>query len=231
MESNLTEYDIISEFDRLNKLLFDNKLNTIKLKWTNVKKSGGKVVYNIINNKNIIQHLEISTFYKMNYDRFINILLHEMIHVYILQNNINMYGNSHGQVFLEMMLKFNKLGYNVTIKDDVTDMELSTDKNLTNPVLAILIYDRRNNVKSIAVYNFLLYTTENVNKINNVLKRNSIIYNTTYDIYYIKTNNINLKKYTICRTLKIFTTNYIPDELYDNLLKDYILEEFNTNNL
>lgn len=215
--------DLETEYDRLNEELFNGKLERIPIKWEKVKNSGGRVVYTYqkINGveTNKIQYLGMSSYYEKTYKDFLNILAHEMIHVYIIQNNIKD-TDTHGVIFRKMMDEINSKGYNINIYDDVTGRKMTNVDNLKSPVAVVMVYDVTSDVKSIAVLDYKIYNPNIVESIEKALTRLSKIYNKKYDLIIVYTYNGKLRKYTIKRTLKVLETVSIDDELWDELLQD-----------
>lgn len=217
------------EFDKLNKELFNGELKPIELKWEKNKNSGGRVISTRYPDKTeIINYLGISDYMEYEYDTFKNILAHEMIHVYIIQNNIKDYGGKHGIFFKEKMEEINKKGYNITIDFDATNLMVSGQEKLNNPLCVIIILNKKDNTKFIDIWNMKLYTDgskelyiEKYNRIAEYYKRN-------YELIFIESNNPNLKKYPMKRKYENkpkYVTYVLNDDLYDQLMNDKILDK------
>jgi len=99
-EVNIGEYDLKKYYDDFNKKYFDDELPNIPVQYVNSKKFGGWVdaTRNKKTNEISVNRLVISKFFKRDEDNFIQILLHEMIHVWLLYNNI-LERKQHGLAF------------------------------------------------------------------------------------------------------------------------------------
>lgn len=140
------------EYQKLNKLLFNGELQPVEMKWEVVKHCGGRVVGTRMKRMvgrqwkpygpTTIQYLGMSTYMQLTYQKFVNILAHEMIHVYMIQNNINDLGY-HGPLFKNHMDKINKRGLGITISifDTYTieEIQLSDNEPLKKPLAAIIV--------------------------------------------------------------------------------------------
>lgn len=91
--------DMQKEYDFYNKLCFDGKLQNVPLEWNMNKGKLGFVMargnrFNL--SSYIVLKLSISLFNQIDYKSFVDTLVHEMIHVYIITNAIKDTG-SHGR--------------------------------------------------------------------------------------------------------------------------------------
>jgi predicted SprT family Zn-dependent metalloprotease len=127
--------DLYENFKFLNNLMFDNKLQPVPLKWFNTKRYLGLLKFK----ENNIENLLISTFYKMTKKQFLETLAHEMIHVYIFQNNIRDNGD-HGSKFKHILNTLNQKHPEYEIKPTENTNYFSvnsTKKKLTGVLLFI----------------------------------------------------------------------------------------------
>lgn len=118
--------DLQGEFNKLNNLLFDGKLQPVQMIWNKRKAAHGvvKATMNRATRAITIKSLAMSQFLKIPYKFFKDVLAHEMIHVYLLQKGIN---DKHGPYFHAEMYRINKmgLGFNVTVRGDSAHFEMS----------------------------------------------------------------------------------------------------------
>jgi len=132
-EAQLTEgapdYNLDHEFDDANYKYFGGALVRIVLKYAPMTKRLGFVKATI--NKNgrrlnsaDIQFLAINNRYEYTYEQFLSTFLHELIHVYMLQNvsDYNWYGGYHGNEWQRMADKISsQSGVKITAISDGTD--------------------------------------------------------------------------------------------------------------
>lgn len=121
-----------AEYNKFNKQLFNNELPKIKLKWTRLKNAGGRVVS--IGQKNkpstwVMKSLEISDHIELTHEEFKGMLVHEMIHVYLINNKTQDLGKDHGVIFRAELSRINNmnLGFIVPEEDDITNRKVSSD--------------------------------------------------------------------------------------------------------
>lgn len=121
-------------YDLFNKKYFDGKLRKIPLKIRSFKGKFGHVltVYNRKSGQLIIKELTLNKLVNNNRKRFINTLLHEMIHVENTQltqdtGDFKYFKTGHGRYFLDKMNYLNSVGFNISVTSDI-EMEATTDK-------------------------------------------------------------------------------------------------------
>ncbi len=139
-QKNSDVYDLRTEFNRLNNKLFDGQIEPVTLKWSNKRQALGSVV---VTNKQV-KELQISNFYSMTREQFENTLVHEMIHVRLVQtgDHFKQRGGAHGSMFKAWATKMNSHGYKITEYDeDPASLKLSDTSELKKPVFALMILE------------------------------------------------------------------------------------------
>jgi len=190
---------IQNQYDDLNNLLFDGKLEKIPIKLEINKNSAARIISTKEGNQpEKLNYLGISKYFKMKKSIFRDILAHEMIHVYMIQNHIKDYGGYHGIIFKKMMDEINKKGFNVTIvhtshHSEINDLRVSKTK-----VGVAIMHNKDLDEYSITVIkkDVFLNTLE-----NNEVKLRYYIKNKkqNYDIYYLLSDYYKLKIYPCIR--------------------------------
>jgi predicted SprT family Zn-dependent metalloprotease len=217
------DIDLQKEFDDINKRCFNNEVEKIPLVWIKSKKVCGRThaTYYPASKTYKVEKIEISYFYELDYEKFKDIMAHEMIHAYMYQKNIKEYGGSHGIRFKEWMDKLNKMGFNINIKDDAEFFKVSNDNELSSPVVVILIKDEKNNNInfSIALFQENFITDETKDWIIKMFKRNNIYNHMKYYLTFIKSKDSRLKKFQVKRSASSFGTYTISEQFYNELME------------
>jgi len=218
------EIDLTGEYNKLNKLLFDNELPNVPMKWSNRKGNLGhvKALRNRFTREVKIVHLAISSFHAMPYYIFKDTLAHEMIHVKQLSTGEV---GSHGMSFLREMRRINGmgLGFNIDIRSE-DKLEVSDTAKLKAKTLIAFIMN-------IDGKYYLTVTTSNVyatesDYVFNLYQRvvNSGKYNTV-EFTIVESNEPELMKFRIARTFRSgFKYSELSDELLDKLLQGKIIK-------
>ena len=118
----LTIKFIEENFAKINELFFDSSLKTPRFMITHVKGYLGQYSYrrNIFTNKLEDSLICISDYYDRCDDDIVNTIAHEMIHLYIRQNNIKDTRPHHGKVFNKLADELNeKMGFHIARTDSV----------------------------------------------------------------------------------------------------------------
>jgi len=137
--------DLEYEFNKMNKLVFNNELTMVPLDWSTSKVRHGHVSYRRKFDGTVerIQGLFLSKFFKIPYNKFKDTLAHEMIHVKNLQDDMKLNRRSakggHGYDFIREMNRINAM--NLGFRVDVTEsnkFEVSDDVKGKNVYFVIL---------------------------------------------------------------------------------------------
>ena len=152
----LTVSYIESAFDKYNELYFNGSLEKPNFKITKGKRQLGclsirrecNLAY--YNSYFKIYTLSVSNYYNRTEKQYDNTIIHEMIHLYIDQNNIIDNG-SHGRHFKAECARINKYGWNLSRCTDTKGWELSEyakkkeERKNENVSYNIIVYKEVNN--------------------------------------------------------------------------------------
>jgi hypothetical protein len=116
--------DLEHEFNKMNKLVFNNELTMVPLDWSTSKARHGHVSFRRWFDGTVerIHGLFLSKFFKIPYSKFKDTLAHEMIHVKTLQDDMKLKRRTekgHGYNFIREMNRINAMNLGFTI--DVTE--------------------------------------------------------------------------------------------------------------
>jgi predicted SprT family Zn-dependent metalloprotease len=228
---DFNEIDLRHEFDKLNKLLFNNKLYAPQMLWNTRKGAHGvvKASKNRSTGEIKIISLSMSKFHTIPYKFFKDVLAHEMIHVYWLEKGH--FKEQHGSLFQQEMYRINSLdyGFNVTIKGDSSNYGISQEvvKQGLELVFTIISTDRQRE-KMLSVMTYQTYKNEAKligNLYQNLAKKK---FSQVQGEFYKSTNPI-LQKYKIQRSFgRSISYSNIDEQKYEELKRDAtFLSDFN----
>jgi len=111
--------DLKADYDMLNDKMFDGKLKPVPLRWMRTKYKLGVMAYTETGK---IEYVGISYFYVQTRQQYLNVLAHEMIHVYLDQTGANE-KDAHGYKFMFMLKALNEKfpEFNITKSDNAAD--------------------------------------------------------------------------------------------------------------
>lgn len=118
-------------FDTFNTKYFCGKLITPTFRITNVKSYLGQLSWKTVNGKRTNYVISISVMYDRSDKDFCNTILHEMIHLFIRQNNIKDTRPHHGRVFYQIADRINQDGWKISIYDSTEGCELRSNETVT----------------------------------------------------------------------------------------------------
>lgn len=231
---DFNEIDLKQEFEKLNKLLFNNQLHAPQMIWNTRKGAHGtvKASRNKTTGEIKIISLSMSKFFEIPYKFFKDVLAHEMIHVYWIEKGH--FKEQHGMLFQQEMHRINSLGlgFNVTIKGDSSNYNISHDvvKKGLELIFTIISTDRQRE-KMLSVMTYQTYKNEAKligNLYQNLARKK---YNQVHGEFYKSTNSI-LQKHKVQRSFgRSISYSNIDEQKYEELKKDAIfLSEFNLTN-
>ena len=137
--------DLQREYAKLNKKFFDGKLGMYPMKWNRRKTAGALVKWTRQRNADrsitcTITSIEVSTYYQSTILRFVARLVHEMIHVFLLEQNID---DGHGRLFKAEMNRINRMnpGFEVKLREDATNFAMTAKAKGKKVRRGVLLYD------------------------------------------------------------------------------------------
>lgn len=191
-------YDFKSLFDKINKECFYGKLELIPILVKPLKNATGRfhTKYNKQTKELKDENITISNFFHLTEEEMKNLMCHEMIHYYI-SKVLKDPEHSHGDKFQKELARVNKLGYNVTLRDDVAKhVNYDEIEDLKKPVGILLA---NTNVEKEVVY-IILPNVDSIDweEVSDVSAKNKL---KNIKIYFTKSPVI--KKLTTPRTYKV----------------------------
>jgi hypothetical protein len=155
---DFNEIDLQQEYNKLNQLLFNGNLQPVTMLWNKRKGAHGVVkgTRNRSTGKITLKSLSMSQFLKVPYRFFKDVLAHEMVHVFWMQQDVNA---KHGPLFVREMNRINSmgLGFNVSVRSDSSEtskFEMSQDviKQGMELVFLLMKTDKDDNMFSVMKY-------------------------------------------------------------------------------
>lgn len=220
MEKITTNW-IKRNFIYLNETYFNGELPTdsVNFKVTRAKKYAGMVQiprYNFIKQYT----LNMSNFFNFSEKEEIDILLHEMIHIYIHFHDIKD-TNSHGIEFRKKMRELNQIGgFNITTTQTIEHVDVANENNTISNLICFYSIQYKSKV-GIKVSNKLFNTIGKYDK-EYLAKRFSV--NNIEDIKLVSTKEKNIvmsdKNNKIHGTIKLIKLN---ETLYNSIMEKSII--------
>ena len=135
------KFNLQSEFNKLNKLLFDDKLKPVSLIWKATRSFHGQFASRRGGPNG---QISISNFYDWSEDDLRNTLAHEMIHAYINQNPPPYRETSHGTTFQNWMYKINskRIGITVSVTKGASSVMVAST-SVSKPIRVLIVKFKR----------------------------------------------------------------------------------------
>lgn len=217
---NFDDIDLQHEFDKLNKLLFGGQLKYVPMKW-NKRKSAHGVVRAYRNSPFDdwrVVHLAMSQFLNITYKNFKDVLAHEMIHVKLIQQNMNV---GHGWQFQKEMNRINSmgLGFDVTITANFKEADINPKFTTNSPTVIALVMNtnRYKNMINVMSPNMFDRVHSNVERMfQNITNRGKYRF---VNLTYIKSNDPELMRFP-SKKKAVSSISYAQasDEFIDRLI-------------
>jgi predicted SprT family Zn-dependent metalloprotease len=220
LSEQLAKINLEQLYNKYNRELFNSKLPTnFPIKWNTSKRSAGKVRFRISGSKRFPEFKEIISFevskvLENTEEEVIAIVLHEMIHVYLLDKGIVYTSGgdrSHGKEFEEKRRELsNRVGIEIPRSEEVTHKKVSAE---LKPKEVIAIVADRHGEKSVSFYTPAKFLSD-IDRLLEFYKEKLIDTGKiqSMDIGLIKTNLTH--KYPVFRSISSFQSMSVnPDEL------------------
>jgi hypothetical protein len=124
----LTEDFIKKNFIVFNNEYFDGKLKMPKFRVMHTKSRLGLCSWKNTSGVKTDYTISVTDYFVFGEKKLQNIILHEMIHLYIRQNGIKDSRTHHGRVFYSIADKINRHGWNIARTDSVNGYETKEKK-------------------------------------------------------------------------------------------------------
>lgn len=197
------EIDLQDEYNKLNSLLFDGRLQPVEMIWNTRRSAHGtvKAQRNSATGAIRIKSLAMSKFLDVPYKVFKDTLAHEMIHVFLLQQGID---DGHGFRFKQQMYRINSmgLGFDVSVTRDSSSFALSkhAQAKAKDLIFFLLDTDRTSNMLILTTPNIYRSSGDDVEKLYGRLVVSGKYRWVKGDVY--RSSNPQLMKYTQNRSFK-----------------------------
>ena len=215
-----SKFNLLNEFNKYNELLFNNELKPINLKWGYHKRFFGRTGIIRIKVKPkvyLTEEIVISYYYDYDYDFFKNVLVHEMIHAYIIQKKY-IDDDSHGNIYMSIANEIDKKGFNTALRImDSRFVDIHDKSPLKDEVFTIMY---RNDDKILCS----IFDKSSINEIGKIyFKTLKHDYGKDFEIIVSKTNDYRLKRYSITKSIhKKIQCYTICQNIWDDLIKTRI---------
>lgn len=185
------KFNLKKEYQKWNTKLFGGELPMIPFKWVRSKRVGGyvKVRMNRMTGEHTATVLAISDYLTLDENRFNQIMIHEMIHVWQAVHNIDEPKGGHGRTFVQKAREIgSKVGLKIPLTEDITNLEVS-DAVATKDFMVVLIDNKGS--KGHMVFTMSNWNSNNA-KFEADLERASKMYRMEFTI--VKSNDRGLLK-------------------------------------
>lgn len=223
---NWETIDLNALFDELNKQLFNSELPKIPVELVKRGSFSGRFLsnYNDKTELYVGEKIQLSTKYKFTLAVLKDILAHEMIHLKLV--NVEGKLGTHKTPFVQEMNRINKdYGFNITLKHDVTDFEMSEVKDMSNSVYTVIYSMIEKEVEK----KFIICITGNmVDEVATKLKlyftKLSMMQKAPLEVSIYKTNSSLVKRFKCARAWSGIKYFYeLTDSHYEQLKDSLVL--------
>lgn len=207
----LTIKFIEDSFKRFNEEFFNGTLRKPAFKIMHTKSLLGQCAWKREQGRPMRYCIRISDYYKRDEKQYQNTIIHEMIHLFIRQNNIRDTRAHHGKAFYKYADFINGYGWNIARTDDISGLDINVDKTITYHLAAFR--DEKGK------YFLFRYNPKYERYFLTRFQRKAWHYQDVFT--FTSTDNRKYAKYTNCR--KSVRGYYITKAEYENLKTEHKL--------
>lgn len=211
------QYDLRAEAERLNQRYFNGDLDlSFPFRYNASLRLYGQVKAILKPSKEIdITELSISNRFNLDYDAFVGILAHELIHVQQFQCGALLFDGSHGIGFRREIDRLRGLGLEVPLSENVGQHEQDFGKPFPKPVHAFVL----NEVSILVVRSF--GTQQDLERFIDKMRFQAFVKKHAIKIELFTTTNPRLRQFPVKRDLTTATRTYkLPADVYAVLTAD-----------
>lgn len=207
--------DLQREYRKYAAELFDNDMPLIPIMIKPIK-SGAMVeaTVNRLTGKLTLKHMILSSKYKFTEERLKNVLVHEMIHVWTIHNQLRDYGGMHGVYFSRKMDEINaRGGYTITVHDVGAESAIENKKG----VYIFLAHEKGSQKFLMSVLDEKAKDTlsEYLTKWYDYMTKDNV---RKYETYFLLSHDNELMTYPKSRMVKTLKKFIIKDHYYAKLI-------------
>lgn len=219
--------DLKSDYDKLNKMMFDGVLPDVKLRWMNTKNVLGLMTYDEDGN---IKDVGISTFYKLTHQQYLDVLAHEMIHVWIEHKGIKE-RDPHGRVFMNKVADLNKRFPEFSIRKSENAADYNVSASASIKEYGVVIFDEGDKYSVVVVNSSVMNDDNALTEFIEGIKKYGLYKFRKLTINFYKSANPDLAKFKVKKSLSlkslelyVIKPELVKDIENDKLVKSVVLK-------
>lgn len=201
-----------ADFEMLNDKLFDGGLKMVPLRWMRTKYKLGVMAYS---EDGGIEYVGISTLYKLTRQQYLNVLAHEMIHVYMEQKGI-MEKDPHGRKFMGILDDLNKKNPDFQIAKSENAADFNVSDTGPDKTYGVVLIDEDGARSIIAVQPKVVDDEEALNDFIDGLKgqaTGAFLRSKSVFVSIYRSNHPDIPKFKIKKSLSLRSMElYVVDE-------------------
>ena len=215
--------DMQSDYNRLNQEMFNGELAPVPLKWIHQKYKIGITVFN---SDGSVDYAGVSNFYNITRQQYLDVLAHEMIHVWIAQKGLRE-PNHHGPIFMAKLDELNVRFPNFKI----TKTENAADYNISGLVTpkeyGVVLFDEDGKFSVVVVNAEVMDNKEAIEEFIGGMKSHGAIHFKNLKLRLYKSSYPDLAKFKIKKSLSLRAMEVfvLTDEMAAEIQQDEPIRE------
>lgn len=215
--------DMQADYDMLNDKLFDGKLQKVTLRWMRTKYKLGVMAYN---DKGEIEYVGISNMYALTRQQYLNVLAHEMIHVYMEQNGM-IEKDPHGPKFMSILDDLNQKNPDFQIAKSENAADFNVADNAPAKTYGVIIIDDDGELSLIAVQESVISNEKAIDEFINGLKGQAehgvFMRSKSVTVSIYRSNHPDIPKFKIKKSLSLRSMELYV--VYENMASEIRMDE------
>lgn len=219
--------DMKKDFDMLNDKMFGGEIKRVPVRWMSTKYKLGVMAFN---ENGEIEYVAISNFYKITRQQFLDILAHEMIHIWMEQKGMRE-KDPHGQKFMTKMEELNKRfpEFSIRKSENVSDYNIAGSGVMKE--YGVVLFDEDGRYSLVVVNSKVMDDDAAINEFIEGIRKYGLHKFRKLKISMYKSSNPDLPKFKIkkslsLRSLELFvlTPELAKEIQQDELVKEAVLK-------
>jgi len=216
---NLKSANMLADFNMLNKMMFDGEIKPVPLRLMRTKYKLGVMAYT---SSGDIEYVGISDFYSITRQQYLDILAHEMIHVWMEQKGMRE-RDHHGTKFMSKLEELNKKFPQFGIRRSENAADYNVSGSTKSKEYGVVLFAEDDKFSLVAVNSSVVDDDKALDEFVEGIKKHALSQFKKLKIRIYKSSHPDIPKFKVKRNLSLKSLELFV--LTPELAKEIMMED------